>query len=73
MKCGQVVGLLVTETCDCGHLVGMHRRTPDTKEIVCDRCQTSEEPIDRELARRLDGMVDMILRMEQRLTTVITS
>jgi hypothetical protein len=27
----------------------------------------TEEPIDRELARRLDGMLDVNLRMEQRL------
>jgi hypothetical protein len=71
-NCNISEGDLLTRVCACGHLASRHKHIEPTTTIVCMECKTTEEP-SKEVGRRLDGMVDVILRMEQRLVELIKS
>jgi hypothetical protein len=73
-NCNISEGDLLTRVCACGHLAARHKHIEPTTTIVCMECKITEEPPPlKEVGRRLDGMVDVILRMEQRLIELMKS
>jgi hypothetical protein len=70
----------ITETCECGHMIGgLHRVVKVLNHdpiTVCDPCLNRDEqppPITTtpSIQTRLDGLLDVVLRMEQRVVEAI--
>jgi hypothetical protein len=68
----------ITETCECGHMIGgLHRVVKVLNHdpiTVCDPCLNRDEQpapitVAPSITTRLDGLLDVVLRMEQRMAT----
>jgi hypothetical protein len=67
LTCNVQAGESLKSTCSCGHRVSRHESIDG--EIRCNECNAQPRP--GTIESRIDGLVDVVLRQEQRLVEAI--